>query len=316
MSKKLSIILITLLSILLVLVIGGMIFLFNTDLDKFNFRINGIGIASGTSKKLIDEKEITNIKDIDIEANRADIFIKTSETSNIKVELYSDEKVEYEITELDNKIKVVLKYEEKTKFSFNVKSDKINVYIPANYSNTINIENKTGDIEMEDFSSANIVASLTTGDINIKEVNSATISLTTGDVEIGSAYSVKSTATTGDFDADTVRSVEVKVTTGDVEVGSVDTIKVSTTTGDIKIGVVNESIDLDTTTGDINISQATVTTNSKIKSGTGDVRIDNMASGIYVEGKSKVGDVKVDKSDRRSDVELNIETRVGDIRVK
>lgn len=314
MNKKLSIVLIVLLTILLGCVIGGMIFLFNTDLKDFNIGFGTIGIHSGTSKKLIDEKEITNIKDVDIESDIADIYIKESDNNTIKVELYSDEPGEYEITELDGKIKVVLKTEKKVGFNF--KNDKINVYIPTNYSNTIYVEGKTGDINMDKFASANITATVTTGDIEIKEVNEAIITLTTGDVEIGSAYSVISTATTGDFDADTVRLLEVTVTTGDIEVGEVDDFKASTTTGDIKAGTINSSIALDTTTGDIFIEKATVLKNSKIKTGTGDVRINSISDGVYVEGKSNTGDVKIETSDRKSNIELIINTRVGDIRVK
>ena len=314
MSKKLSIILIILLSILLVFVIGGMIFLFNTDLNKFNFGFN-FGIASGTSKKLVDEKEIVNIKDIYVDSDIADVFIKTSETGTIKVELYSDDPETYEITELENKINVVLKEKSGSK-GFNFKNSKINLYIPASYANLINIENKTGDITMDDFSSANFNAVLTTGDINIKEVNYATIKLTTGDVEIDSAYSVKSEATTGDFEGGTIRFLDVVVTTGDINATELDTVKAKTTTGDIKFGIINDSLDLDTNTGDVTIEKVTVLNNSKIKTGTGDVNINQINEGIYVEGKSNVGDVKIDSSDRKATTELIINTRTGDIRVK
>ena len=314
MSKKLSIVLIILLSILLACVVGGMIFLFNTDLDKFKFGFN-FGIASGTSKKLVDEKEITNIKDIYVDSDIADVFIKTSETGTIKVELYSDDPETYEITELENKINVVLK-EKSGSRGFNFKNSKINLYIPTNYANLINIENKTGDIEMDSFSSANFNAVLTTGDINIKEVNNATIKLTTGDVEIDSAYSVKSEATTGDFEAGTVRLLDVEVTTGDLNATELDKVKAKTTTGDIRFGIINDSLDLETNTGDVNVEKATVLNNSKIKTGTGDVNINQINDGIYVEGKSNVGDVKINKTDRKSDIELIINTRTGDIRVK
>ena len=70
MNKGITITLIILLSILLVGVIGGMIFLMNTNID---FSSINIGIST-QSKKLVEEKEITNIKDFNIESEVADIY--------------------------------------------------------------------------------------------------------------------------------------------------------------------------------------------------------------------------------------------------
>ena len=291
MNKGLTITLIVLLSILLAGVIGVMVFLFN---GKINF--NSFSFGFGESKTLVEEKEITNIKNLNIEANRADVLVEIKEeNTSIKVELYSDHVEEYEITEKEDEIKVVLKDE---KFSgFNTTSSRVKIYVPTTYDKDIKVVNKTGDIKIDKLFESNLDLKLTTGDIEVKGAKDIVVSLTTGDVEIGKVNKADITGTTGDIDVDNSNIVKVKLTTGDITLGDV-----------------NESLDLTSTTGDIKIDEANLTKNSSIKSGTGDVKI-RETSNCYIEAKTKVGDTKVNNNDRKSDNVLTITSRVGDIRV-
>ena len=168
MNKKLSIVLIVLLSVLLASVICGMVFLFHSDFkfDKFNFSV--ISFTSGTSTKLVDSKEISDIKSLDIQSDTADVSILTSDSNTIKVELYSDNLGEHEITELDDSIRVVLMEKDKVKWGFGKKINYIKIYVPMNYALTFNINGTTGDVKIDDFSSANLNLSVTTGDVEIK----------------------------------------------------------------------------------------------------------------------------------------------------
>ena len=322
MNKGLTITLIVLLSILLAGVVGVMIFLFKGDINFNNFIV-----AFGESKTLVEEKEIVNIKKLNIEANRADVIIEPKEENTfIKVELYSDHAEEYEITEKEDEIKVVLKDE---KFvGFNTKGSRVKIYVPTTYNKDIKVVNKTGDIKIGELSESNIDISLTTGDITIKEAKDIVASLTTGDVEITKANKATITGTTGDIDVDAINIVKVKLTTGDIKIGkvnitgttgdievnNVNIIKAKLTTGDIEIDDVNASLDLQSTTGDIKINEANLTANSSIKNGTGDVKI-KKTSNCYIDAKTKIGDTKVNNNDRKSDNVLTITSRVGDIRV-
>lgn len=308
MNKGITITLITLLSILLVGVIGGMIFLMNTNID---FSSINIGIST-QSKKLVEEKEITNIKDFNIESEVADIYIENSESSNIKVELYSDDASEYEITELDNQIKVVLK--DKSTVKLFKKTPVIKIYAPKTYNKLFSINERTGDIELAEFENANLDIILTTGDTEVKSINDANIKFTTGDIEIEKANKVKLNGRTGDIKVGTVKSLTTKTTTGDVKVDLVGSIKTEVTTGDIEINNINNSCDLKSTTGDIEIGTATIIKNSKITSGTGDVKIGSTKK-CYIEAKTKIGDTNVNNNDRKSDIILTITSRVGDIKV-
>ena len=308
MNKGLTITLIILLSILLVGVIGGMIFLMNTNIDFSNFNI---GISS-QSKKLVEEKEITNIKDFNIESEVADIYIENSESSTIKVELYSDDAKEYEITELNDQIKVVLK--DKKAFKLFKKTPVIKIHAPKTYNKLFTINERTGDIKISEFENADLDINLTTGDTEVKSINDVNIKFTTGDIEIKNANNVKLDGTTGDIEVGKVKSLTSKTTTGDVNVDIVDNIKTSITTGDIEINTINNSCELTSTTGDIEINNATINKKSKITSGTGDVKIDRTKN-CYVEAKTKIGDTNVNNNDRKSDIILTITSRVGDIKV-
>lgn len=308
MNKGLTITLIILLSILLVGVIGGMIFLMNTNIDFSNFNI---GISS-QSKKLVEEKEITNIKDFNIESEVADIYIENSESSTIKVELYSDDAKEYEITELNDQIKVVLN--DKKAFKLFKKTPVIKIYAPKTYNKLFTINERTGDIKISEFENADLDINLTTGDTEVKSINDVNIKFTTGDIEIKNANNVKLDGTTGDIEVGKVKSLTSKTTTGDVNVDIVDNIKTNITTGDIEINTINNSCELTSKTGDIEINNATINKKSKITSGTGDVKIDRTKN-CYVEAKTKIGDTNVNNNDRKSDIILTITSRVGDIKV-
>ncbi len=315
MSKKLSIVLITLLSILLAFVVGIMIFLFRGGVDKLNFNFVSFSVGiGGPSKKLVDSKEVSNNKKLDVEFDVADVEIITSETDLVKVELYSDDPGEYEITELEDKIRVVLKEKENSGFKFNKKTNIIKLYVPMNYASSFNITGTTGDVKIDDYSSATAKITIKTGDVKIKEISMADIQGTTGDIEIDSASLLNIKVTTGDIEVGTVRFLDVTGTTGDVDVTEVDRLKVKLTTGDIDVYKVNEYLSLEVTTGDIDIDTVNIKENSKIKTTTGDTKIKH-ATGFYVGGTSKVGDVHIKGVDRKSDLELDIDTKVGDIRV-
>lgn len=290
MNKGLTITLIVLLSILLIGIVGIMIFLFNGNYDFTSF-----SLGFGESKTLVDEKEIINIKKLNIEANRADVSVETKEeNTNIKVELYSDYVDEYEITEKDDEIKVVLK---DNIIGFSTKGSRVKIYVPTTYDKDIKVVNKTGDINIGKLSNSNLNIKLTTGDIKVREGKDIVASLTTGDVEIGEANNANVTGTTGDIDVDNAKTVKVKLVTGDITLGDI-----------------NGSLDLTLTTGDIKVDEANLTKNSIIKSGTGDVKI-RKTTNCYVEATTKVGDTRVNNNDRKSDNVLTITSRVGDIRV-
>lgn len=269
MNKGGKIILLVLLIILVIgLSISLALFIKNDySFDFFNKKL-----------ELIDSKEFDSINNLNINTDTADVYIKTSENNMVKVELYSNDAKENEIENTANSLNVILK-QECHFFCFANKS-KINVYLPASYSNDINIVSTTGDIFADDYASSNLNLVLTTGDVFLKNVKNA----------------------------------EINVTTGDIKINSVNDVKIITTTGDIVLGKVNNYLDLETTTGDIDIDEANLSKNSTINATTGDINIKKI-NDVYVDAKTTTGDTDVENNNRKSDIELSIKTTTGDVRV-
>lgn len=293
MNKGVTITLITLLSLLTISLIIGLVVLLKSDFNFSSFNFD----ESMVSETLVEEKEINNIKDLDIKTDVADIIITDEDRQTIKVELYSDYVKNYEITEEGNKIKVV--FEQKTKgiFNFFKKSPYVKIYVPKNYNNNILVDSNVGDVKIENLKYASLTAKVNTGDIKIKEIDNAVVNVNTGDVKI-----------------EKVNKLTSDMGTGDLKITSVNELVSKNKTGDVKINEVNGFIDITSTTGDIKIETANITKNSKIISNTGDIKIQN-TNGCFVEGKTNVGDNDINNNNRKSDIVLIINNNVGDISV-
>ena len=295
MNKVLTIILITILSIITFGLIVGLWFLIKTDfsfssLGKFNF-------ASTESTNLIESKEIITLKDLDIKTDVTDVNIEETDNETIKIELYSDNAINHEITENENNIKVVLEEKKKVGFYLFKKNPVVRIYLPKGYNKNIVADSNVGDIKIGHLPNATLNAQLDVGDVKVKEINTADVVTRVGDVKI-----------------ENVNKLVTDVKTGDIKVQQVNNITSKSKTGDVKLGTVKGSVDITTGTGDVKIENATIEKNSKIDSNVGDVKINNI-KGCYVEAKTNIGDVKVTNNDRKSEIELTIISHVGDIKV-
>ena len=261
MNKGLSVTLITLLSILLVFLVGIMIFLFN---GKISF--DGFNIATGYSKKLVEEKEINNIKDLNISTDIADVSVEEKDINNIKVELYSEKKPIYEITENAGSIKIVLKQKDKVHFGIFNKFPRIVVYVPTTFNKDVKVEGTTSDVKIGNFPNSDLNVKATTGDVKVKKISNAKINLTTGDIKIGSVNkSLVLETNTGDVRIDSANLLvnsNITTGTGDVDIDSIKGCYVegSTKTGDTNINNSNEDrksdiiLKIKTRVGDINVN--------------------------------------------------------------
>lgn len=289
MNKGLTITLIAFLSIIAISLTTGLIVLLKSDFkfEEINF--------DNLSTNLVEEKEINDIKDLDINTDSADIIIEGRETDTIKVELYSNNANDYEITDGDV-IKVVLK-EKKRGFFFGRKMPNVKIYLPKSYSNNIKTNSNAGDTNIKGIKDASINIKSDVGDLKVDEIAKANITSRVGDIKIKK-----------------VNELVVDGNIGDVEVGEVNMIISKTDTGDVDIKTINNSLDINSKTGDIKIESVNLKENSLIKSNTGDIRIKS-TEGCYIEGRSNVGDVDINNNDRKSDIVLTIKNNIGDIKV-
>lgn len=275
MNKGLKIVSIILLSFIAISLGILMYILIN---NNYQFDSNFINIFGGDSNTLLDSKEYDEVGNIYIDSNVADIYINNSSDNKVKVELYSDNAKNYNISLSDNDLKVEL--EENNKAMLFNKNAKIILYVPSDYKNKFEINNTTGDIEASAYENASFKINVTSGDVKIDKAN----------------------------------ILDITTKTGDINNNRVNVIKVECTTGDILLGKVDKSLNLKTTTGDIKIDEINLSLNSDIQTTTGDVTI-YKKNNVYVETETKTGDVKVNNNDRFAEFTLQIKVITGDIKV-
>ncbi len=291
MNKGLTIALITFLSVIVISLIAGL-----TVLLKSDFKFDSLDFDDNLSTKLVEEKEISDIKDLDINTNEADIIVEGKDIDHIKVELYSNNVEDYEITDGDV-IKVVLKEKKYSFFKIGRKTPNVKVYLPTSYSNNIKTNSNVGDTDIKGVIDASIDIKTDAGDLKVDEIAKANIISRVGDIKVKK-----------------VNELVIKSDIGDIKVGDVNNIVSKSNTGDVKIKTVNNSLDINSKAGDIKIESVKLKENSLIKSNTGDVKI-KTTEGCYVEANSNVGDEKINNNDRKSDIILTIKNNIGDIKV-
>ena len=216
---------------------------------------------------------------ISIDGNLANVNIKESDTNKFKLLIHS--KKDKTDVKINNKKLYIHTEMDTCKFlCFNEKVAQIDIYVPREYKDEIKINNSIGDIKIANIESLNLNIETKTGDIKI----------------------------------DKVLKCYIKTKTGDININSVDDLEIETKVGDIEIASVTGVLDIETKTGDIKINNVEIKDNSHITTDVGDIKIKNTYD-IYVDAKTDVGDTKVNNNNRKSEIELSIKTRVGDIKV-
>ncbi len=286
-------ILIIFLTIVVVLMIGGFIYLLRSNFSWDNF-----GISFGNTK-LVESKEFESINEINVDTKAIDLIVKESDTDSVLVEIYSNKNLDYSIEENEGKLNVHVNYTSTvTLFSLG-NNTRVVIKLPKSYDGKFNVDAKVGDITIDSFENLEPTINNTVGDLTIKNVKSVIVE------ELG----------TGDIDIESADTIQIKKhSTGDVNIDAVNTLFIKTNTGDITVKNVNNIFDIEGKTGDIKIDNADLKGDSKIEHKTGDIKIKSL-TGAYVEVSSKVGDTKVNNNDRYSEYTCTIKNNTGDIRV-
>ena len=219
----------------------------------------------GVSERLIEEKELGTIKELNIEFNTSDVEIKQSEDEKVKIAIYSDRDGEHSIVEETGIVKVSIN-EKKLKFwkrLFNHRISKILVYLPKDFEGKINIIGDVGDITISDYQYAMLNAKLNVGDIYVDGIKEANVILNVGSYKQKMVYS----------------NFNIRVDTGDVRMKEILLLKESNITvsiGDVKIEKTN----------DIKIE-------SNVEVGKEDIQKNNEGSDITLKVNVKVGDITI-----------------------
>ena len=249
MNKTVTILKIVLLSLLIVILVGGMILFMN---DKFSF-------SFGSKAELIYDQNITESFDkLYLTSESLDYKFVKSTDNTVNVKVYDNKDNDVSVSVENNTLKVISNNQKKCFFCFTSKREAI-IALPEKLYD-VTLETKSGDI---------------TSSINF---NKAEINTTSGDIELNNVKDAIINVTSGDIKIDAVDSLAIKSTSGDVEINKINKyLNIETTSGDIVIKdltiLANSSIKV--TSGDIDIYKASndIYYNTSVKSG--DVRVNN-----------------------------------------
>lgn len=291
-SRKLIILLIVLLSFvtisLTVLFVGLLSNSFRFSDFKFGHRVS--------NELVLDETYDLDFAKLNIEVDTSDIYIKNSLNNKTRVVIYGDKK-NTKVETSNNILNIQSKEKRCVGFCFNFKIPKVEIYLPVNFDKDIVVQNKYGDIKIEEFLNANIIVEEDCGDVSVLGGNYVNITNKYGDITINKAN-------VGNIEEDC----------GDVKIGTIDDITVENSYGDIKIGVVNNYLDLKNNCGDIKIDAINLNKNSVIKDDLGNIKI-GTTNEIYINAKTDLGKVNINNNYNKSDITLKIDNNCGDIKV-
>lgn len=289
-NKPLIIVLIVLLSLITLCVSSVFVFL----LVNKNFSFN-IGSYKVSKKIVFDKTFEEDFNEISINSKASEIKILESDSNSFRVVIYGS-KDKFSVENYDGKLDIKLDKKTCKGICLNRTIYSTLVYIPKNYNKKIIIDNKYGDIHINDFESMNLDVKLNAGDIKVDRVNIAKITNDYGDIFVNYA-----------------KKINVLEKCGDVEIKSGNSITVKNNYGDIDINKVNEYLNAENNCGDISINNLNILKNSKIKDDYGDIEIGS-TNEIRINASTSLGDTKI-RNNYKSDITLDIKNSCGDIEV-
>lgn len=296
-SKGGLIALISILTVLAVLLLGLMTWFIVGNkhfMGGFTF-----GFGGDVSTKLVfDEVYDNTFQYVDIDLSRGDIYLKQSADDKVHVKVYSDKDT---LLPSISQERLGLSFKQENSFSFNFSfhfvSNKIEIYLPKNYTNQIELNNKYGDIIVDTFSEAKFKVVADCGDVSIRGAKAIDIESDYGDITIGTA-----------------KRITVTADCGDVSISKIEELIADNSYGDITVEELHGFLKLKADCGDITLNSVSLLKNSSIENRFGDVSIKNIAK-TYVDAKADFGDVDIFENDRKADITLKIESDCGDISV-
>ena len=286
-----------------------------------------IGLVNNATAKLEEKTfEVSgNYKNFKIDLDTSDVTFIPSEDGLTKVVVKERAKQHHNV-KVENEVLIIDYVNERTWFeNIFVNNDglKVDVYVPANTYENLEIKSDTGEIsipskfgfssldinvhtgnvylECNVFDDANIVASTGNINYNYATLNNLEVTTSTGNMnfsKIKVADYIKTNSSTGKLNLEEVKAKELdlKLNTGDITI--VDTlvagkVNIEASTGDVTIKNSDaESLKIKTSTGDVNATLLT----SKIvyaKSGTGKIDVPVSTTGGLCEIETSTGNITV-----------------------
>lgn len=300
MNKKLVYILIAILTFLILLL--------------STFMVVGIinrGFSSKDFNTLIKEKtyDLTEIKNLKLNLI-SDVKILVSDTNELKVVQYGNKKTDEFDDKVDsNSIEIL----DETHFNFTFFNfrygSRFEIYLPAEYANSIEIKTISGEIDFNDFN------------LNLKDLS---VKSTSGDITFDSTLNCEDMefkTISGDVSVYelTGNKITIKTTSGDINTSMLDAkeVAVNSISGEMNLGKIKGITTVKTTSGDIDIDELLILNDSEISTISGDVNIKmNKDNDCIIDKHTISGDSDISSNKYGNhEYDLKIKTTSGDIRV-
>lgn len=284
--------------------------------DK-NFKIILFGIGNKTKMLSQNEYSINEISKIEINDNSGKIRFVEGDSDKVKVTIYGLEDEKYDVKVAENKLQI---HKDSNTFYlislFCFVRQEVEIQTPKDYQGDIAIKLTSGAVEMVDLSKANVQIQSHSGSVRCGDMNNGEIQATSGSVSIGNANEIKVEVHSGSIRCGNAQKGDFKATSGSIKAGKVGSIVATVNSGSIKIESINQSCNLSTKSGSVRIEECNLTQNSEITVKSGAVNIRKI-NDVFVNATAKSGSVKVkDDNNRKSEVELKIQTTSGSIKVE
>jgi DUF4097 and DUF4098 domain-containing protein YvlB len=223
--------------------------------------------------------------EIKIEGKNLDVNIYLSDNNENKIVYLENKKVSVESKVVDGALIINQKDSRKWyDMLFNFSEFEVNLYLSQQLIDSLNIEGKVGDIEInKGFTFSNVDISNSTGDVefNSNVKNNLSISNSTGDIEVENS--------------NVGESLNIETKTGDIELSNTNCskldIKVSTGDTELVNTLVTTDFKMEGSTGDVRFDEFDAS-NIEVSVGTGNVKGTIKSSKIFI-AKSKTGSVSV-----------------------
>ncbi len=286
---------------IILLLVGGLIFIIALSNAKFDFtKLSTQKFESNTYK--LEE----NFENIYINVETSNVTLAISNDNQCKVECFEEEKVKHSV-KIQNNTLTISAVDNRKWFDYvgiNFQTPTIKIYLPKNTYLSLSIANKTGNIDLPNnftFESIAIVGTTSNVSCFAQITNNIEIETTTGNIVLGSTETknINLTATTGNITVKDVtcnnltannktrlillknvianENINAKNTTGGVKFENSDgkNIKVKTTTGNVKGTLLTEKLFISkTSTGNISVPETNSGNRCEIITTTGNIYIE------------------------------------------
>lgn len=251
--------------ILFVIVLFSLLALLVTLVFVKLLKYNKTGVSFNevySTVKVVDEEYEDNFKYIDIDTEVADVIVGVSNDEKTHVVIYNPEELT-DYNKTDDSIKASLRSQKCFLFCTNQEHGKVEILLPENYSEKIEIKSAVGDVNVEDFNLANVTVNSNVGDVHIESGKHINVRTDVGDIKIDNVYEY----------------LKLKSNIGDIKIKNLNITKnssIDSEVGDVEITRINDIfIDASSSVGDT------------------DIRENNRKSDITLRITTSVGDIEV-----------------------